>query len=240
MPGTEVNEIAFLDDKLTGVAHLRNNSINRTYVFSTTDGGRSWTNYFQPANWKNSRVTAVPGTRAFVSTSTHNNQLYTGSSVSYDAGMTWTHIDQTAQKAVCRFFDAKTGYAGGFHFSGRPFWGTQGIFKSEIVFQLPPCPDDERDHVKEGSHLEKYINATLVKVFPVPARDVINIVLEDKMVSRNTVISIINGDGKVVLTRNPMSSRSIQLNVARLLPGFYIVRIVSGSKIVNKSIVIVR
>jgi len=206
MTGTEVNEIAFLDDKQTGVAHLRNNSISRTYVFSTTDGGLTWTNYFQPANWKNSRVTAVPGTNAFVSTSTHGNPLFTGSSVSYDAGQTWTHIDQTAQKAVCRFYDAKTGYAGGFHLSGHPFLGTRGLFKSEIVFQLPPC----------------------------------NIILEDEMVSRTTVISLINSDGKVVQTRSSMGLQTIRLDVASLVPGYYIVRIVSGSTMISKSITIVR
>jgi photosystem II stability/assembly factor-like uncharacterized protein len=240
MPGTEVNEIAFLDDKLTGVAHLRNNSINRTYVFSTTDGGLTWVNYFQPPNWKNSRVTAVPGTNAFVSTSTHPNLLFTGSSVSYDAGMTWTHIDQTAQKAVCRFFDAKTGYAGGFHFSGHPFYGTQGIFKSEIVFQLPPSENNQKGNLKVASQAETRITGASVKLYPVPASDVVNILLEDEMVSKNTVISIINSHGKVLQTRRLMGSQSIQLNVARLLPGFYIVRIESRNKTVNKPITIVR
>jgi photosystem II stability/assembly factor-like uncharacterized protein len=240
LPSTEVNEIAFLDDGLTGVAHLRNNSIFRTYVFSTTDGGLTWTNYFQPANWKNSRVTAVPGTNAFVSTSTHGNPLFTGSSVSYDAGQTWAHIDQTAQKAACRFFDANTGYAGGFHVSGHPFFGVRGIFKSEIVFQLPPSQANHRDIVKTSAQAEKNITDALVKVYPIPASDVVNVVLEDAMLGRQTIISIINSDGKVVETRRAVGSRSVQLNVASLVPGFYIVRIESGSKMINKSITIVR
>jgi photosystem II stability/assembly factor-like uncharacterized protein len=239
LPTTEVNEIAFLDDGKTGIAHLRNNNIFRTYVFSTTDGGLTWTNYFQPPNWKNSRVTAVPGTNAFVSTSTHPNPLFTGSSVSYDAGQTWTHIDQTAQKAVCRFYDANTGYAGGFHFSGHPFYGTRGIFKSEIVFDLPPSGDNQRS-VVAVSQTEKNKTEALVNIYPVPASNVVNVVLEDGMVSRQTVVSIINSDGKVVETSNTAGSRSIQLNVARLLTGFYVVRITSGSKIINKPITIVR
>jgi photosystem II stability/assembly factor-like uncharacterized protein len=240
MTGTEVNEIAFLDDGRTGVAHLRNNSIFRTYVFSTTDGGLTWTNYFQPANWKNSRVTAVPGINAFVSTSTHPNPLFTGSSVSYDAGQTWTHIDQTDQKAVCRFYDANTGYAGGFHVTGHPYFGTRGIFKSEIVFQLPSCEDNQRSIVKTDNETEKNITDALVKVYPTPARDVVNIILEDAMLNRRTVISIISSDGKVLEIKNSVGERSIQLNVARLVPGFYIIRIESGSKMINKPITIVR
>jgi photosystem II stability/assembly factor-like uncharacterized protein len=142
LPGTEVNEIAFLDDGLTGIAHLRNNTIGRTYVFSTTDGGLTWTNYFQPPNWKNSRVTAVPGTHAFVSTAVHGNPIFQGSAVSYDAGKTWTEIEKDADKAVCRFFDANTGYAGGFYITGHPVLGVGGMFKSQIVFQTPLSPDN--------------------------------------------------------------------------------------------------
>ena len=240
LPSTEVNEIAFLDDGLTGVAHLRNPNIFRTYVLSTTDGGLTWTNYFQPANWKNSRVTAVPGTNAFVSTSTHPNPLFTGSSVSYDAGQTWTHIDQTAQKAVCRFYDANTGYAGGFHVTGHPFYGDKGIFKSEIVFQRPPAQPGERANVKTSFQAEKNTTDALVKVYPTPASDVVNIILEEAMPGSQTVISIISSDGQIMDTRKTMGARSIQLNVARLVPGLYVVSIESGSKRINKPITIVR
>jgi len=240
MPGTEVNEIAFLDDKQTGIAHLRDNTLGRTYVFSTTDGGLTWTNYFQPNNWKNSRVTAVPGTNAFVSTAIHGNPIFQGSAVSYDAGQTWTEIDNVADKAVCRFFDAKTGYAGGFHFSGHPIFGNQGIFKSEIVFELPSCEYGQRGTEKTGGQPESNITDALVKLYPIPARDVVNLILEGEAASRKSVISIINSDGKVVQTRTSSGSRSIQLNVASLVPGYYIIRIVSGSTIISKSITIMR
>jgi photosystem II stability/assembly factor-like uncharacterized protein len=240
MPGTEVNEIAFLDDGKTGVAHLRNNAIFRTYVFSTTDGGLTWTNYFQPPNWKNSRVTAVPGTNAFVSTSTHGNPAFTGSSVSYDAGQTWAHIDQTAQKAVCRFYDATTGYAGGFHFSGHPFWGTRGIFKSTIVFQIPPSQVTGVTITEKTAPVEKSSTETLVKVYPVPAKDVVAITLDDVLVNRPIAINIINSNGKVVETRSSFAARTIQLNVTTLAPGFYVVQIKSGTEVINKAITIVR
>ncbi len=236
IPGTAVNEIAFLDDGLTGVAHLRGRG--RTFVFSTTDGGLTWTNYFQPVNWKNSRITAVPGTNAFVSTSVHFNPLFTGSSVSYDAGQTWTDIERDAQKAVCRFFDAQTGYAGGFFLTGPPLRG--GIYKSQIVFETPAVPAVNVNPAQRSVQQDENSSATLVKVYPTPARDVVNILLEDAMLNRQTVISIINIDGKVVETRNAMGSRLTQLNIARLSPGLYIVRIESGSKMINKTITIVR
>ncbi len=69
--GKFVNEIAFNDDKLHGVAHLRDNNY-QTFLYSTFDGGITWTNLGQPANWKSSRITAVPGTNALVSTSVNS------------------------------------------------------------------------------------------------------------------------------------------------------------------------
>jgi photosystem II stability/assembly factor-like uncharacterized protein len=239
IPGTYVNEIAFSDDGLHGVAHLRGRS--RTFVFSTSDGGLTWTNYFQPANWKNSRLTAVPGTNAFISTAIHGNPIFQGSAVSYDVGQTWTEIDNASDKAACRFFDAKTGYAGGFYITGHPVLGVGGMYKSEIVFQTPPCEPDHRSVQKAApGQPEKSIADAVVKVYPTPANDVVNIILEDAMVSGKTVISLINSDGTVVETRNSSGTKSVQLNVARLAPGFYIVRIESGSKKINKSITIVR
>lgn len=238
LPSTEINEIAFLDDGLTGVAHARNPGIFRTYVLSTTDGGLTWTNYFQPPNWKNSRVTAVPGTNAFVSTSTHPLLQFTGSSVSYDAGQTWAQIDQQLQKAVCRFYDANTGYAGGFHVTGHPFYGNKGIFKSQIIFQLPPAQPAQNAIVKPS--VEKNNSDALVKVYPSPASDVVNIVLDENMLNKPAVISFISSDGQVVESRQLLASRSMQLDVSRLKAGLYIVRVESGNRSVNKSITIVR
>ena len=235
IPGTYVNEIAFLDDGLRGVAHLRGRG--RTFVFSTTDGGLTWTNYFQPPNWKNSRMTAVPGTDAFVSTAVHGNPIFQGSAVSYDVGQTWTEIEHDADKAACRFFDATTGYAGGFYVTGHPIVGIGGLFKSQIVFQ-PPAVSGTL--VQRNAQPDENLSAALVKVYPSPASDVVNIVLDEQLVSTNNLISIIGMDGKIIESRNPAGARSIQLNVSKLIPGLYIVRIESGGKTYNKTVSIIR
>ncbi len=243
LPSTEVNEIAFLDDGRTGVAHLRNNTIFRTYVFSTTDGGLTWTNYNQPANWKNSRVTAVPGTNAFVSTSTHNLAVFTGSSVSYDAGKTWAQIDQTAQKAVCRFYDATTGYAGGFHISGHPFFGNKGIFKSQIVFQTTLSKGNNliAGIAKQPTIDELAItNETGLKVFPTPAKNMINVVIPDEFVNAETVLSMLTPDGKTVITRRPSAVKLLQVNVSHLPSGLYTIRLTSKNKILSRQVSIVK
>ena len=237
--GAYVHEIAFLDDGLTGVAHLRNTI--RTFVFSTTDGGLTWTNYFQPPNWKNSRMTAVPGTHAFVSTSVHPNPLFTGSSVSYDAGKTWTHIDQTAQKAVCRFFDATTGYAGGFYVSGHPVLSQRGIFKSTYQFELPTTPVAQNNNVMQpGIQQMKLESDATVKVYPSPARNIINIALQNAASHTIQSVSILTMDGKVMEIKRLTGVSATQLDVSKIPAGVYMLQVRLNHQTVNKVITIAR
>lgn len=236
LPGTYVNEIAFLDDGLTGVAHLR--STTRTFVYSTTDGGLTWTNYFQPANWKNSRVTAVPGTTAFVSTSINSPQ-FRGSAVSFDAGQTWTEIEKDASKAVCRFLDATTGYAGGFFLTGPPFRG--GIYKSVIDFQAL-APQENKIAARGISMNDvKIAGANEVKVFPTPANDMLIVTVPDDLVKGKSAVSIVSMGGNVMLTKTAeVKTKTVQLNVSSLPSGNYMLRIESEKQTVTKLIIISR
>ncbi len=241
--GAYVHEIAFLDDGLTGVAHLRN--ATRTFVFSTTDGGLTWTNYFQPPNWKNSRMTAVPGTNAFVSTAIHGNPLFRGSAVSYDAGKTWTEIEKDAMKAACRFLDANTGYAGGLYVTGHPLLGVGGLYKSEIVFQLPSAQENtstpaEAAGARKPGGQQQDIADNKVAVYPTPASDAVNVVLPDALAGAKTVISVLSMDGKVIQTRSTAGAKSIRLDVSKLKTGVYMLRITANNQTINKMITVAR
>ena len=183
-------------------------------------------------------MTAVPGTRAFVSTAIHGNPLFRGSAVSYDAGQTWTEIENVANKAVCRFFDAETGYAGGFFVTGPPLRG--GIFKSQIVFQRPAPEESNIAAKKRTSENVETERENQVKVYPTPANDVINVALQDDMVNAKSVISIVSMDGKVMQTTTSAKARSVQLNVSNLPAGSYILRIASDKQTIKRVITISR
>jgi photosystem II stability/assembly factor-like uncharacterized protein len=230
--GKFINEIAFNDDRLHGVAHLRAGF--QTFLYSTTDGGLTWTNVGQPANWKSSRITAVPGTNAFVSTSVISSNQ--GSAVSYDNGTTWTEIEHTAPKAVARFLDATTGWAGGYFITGPPFSG--GIYKSQIDFQLP-LSQHESGKVT-GSKLVEQNAIDLVKVYPIPAKDVINIFFQGALVNTPSVIRILSMDGKVLESTESAGSKLLQLNVSKLAPGHYMLCITTKTQTINKAISIAK
>jgi photosystem II stability/assembly factor-like uncharacterized protein len=231
--GNGVYEIAFNDDKLHGVTHVRNN-FGQTFLFSTTDGGVTWTNLGQPANWKSSRITVVPGTNAFVSTSVISSNQ--GSAVSYDNGATWTEIEHTAPKAVARFLDAETGWAGGYFITGPPFSG--GIYKSQIDFQRPSSQHDSGKVT--GNKLVEKNGIDLVKVYPIPANDVINIFFQDALVNTPSVISILSMDGKVIESRKSGGSKLIQLDISKLTSGPYMLRIKTKTQTINKAISIAK
>lgn len=241
--GNGVYEIAFNDDKLHGVTHVR--TATQTLLYSTTNGGISWTNLGTPANWKSSRITAVPGTNALVSTSViRSNQ---GSAVSYDNGATWTELERTAPKAVARFLDAKTGWSGGFFITGPPFVG--GIYKSQIAFQIPPCLD-KNDQITAAeanseSVSDSYLNekikiAGAVNIYPSPARDIVTVSLPEAMVNANSVISVLSMDGQVKESVTSTGRKSIQLHVSKLTAGAYMLRITANGHTTNKLFTIAR
>lgn len=232
--GKFINEIAFNDDKLHGVAHLRAGF--QTFLYSTADGGVTWTNLGQPTNWKSSRITAVPGTNALVSTSV--NQFDQGSALSYDNGATWTEIENVAPKAVCRFFDAHTGYAGGFYFTGPPFNG--GIYKSTIAFQVPPSQHNNCKIQKGNTEKTVAITKNLVAVYPTPANDIVHITLPAGLSNAASKIAIISLDGKVVQTATYKGNSMIDLNVSKLIAGIYMLRIENNGKVINKTFTVAR
>lgn len=234
--GKFVMEIAFNDDKLRGVAHLRN-SFGQTFLYSTTDGGVTWTNLGQPANWKSSRITAVPGTNAFVSTAV-NNPLFRGSAISYDNGVTWTELERATSKAACRFYDASTGYAGGFFVTGPPRQG--GIFKSQIVFEQAAAADEMITANAAMQPEMLSLKSDLLKVYPTPAKNVVTIVLPDALVSNRSVITLLSMNGKVIESTRSSGSKIIQRDVSRLPAGSYTVRITTNTHTISKIITIVR
>ena len=211
MPGTYVNEIAFLDDGLTGVAHLRGRG--RTFVFSTTDGGLTWTNYFQPANWKNSRMTAVPGTNAFVSTAVHPNPLFQGSAVSYDAGQTWTEIENDAERPYADFLMPIQVMPEASSITG-PSSSWRVYLNRKLFFNFRPSA--KNNTIAKTSIQTEKISKDLVKVYPSPARDVVNITLPVALMNNVNVISLLSTDGKIIETRKSKGSRFIQFNVSKL------------------------
>jgi hypothetical protein len=240
--GKGVYEIAFNDDGLRGVTHVRDNFGN-VFLYNTIDGGKTWTSIGQPANWKRSRITAVPGTDALVSTSVIVGPTQ-GSAISYDNGVTWTEIEHANRKAAVKFLNATTGWAGGYHLSVTAALpqSNGGLYKSQIIFQVPDT--DYRNEITKTTQPtlqpEKLVIYDQVKVYPTPAHDVVTIMLPEAFAKTASVISLLTADGKTVEMKRSQASNLIQLPVSKLTPGIYILRISSTLQTVNKIITISR
>ena len=196
--GYTVYEIAFTDNGQNGLTHVRSN--NATFLFSTSDGGATWEQLPTHPKWKQSKITNIPGTNTFVSTSVVNTNK--GSAYTTDFGSTWIQIDNTAHKAACRFLDNNTGWAGGyFNDVSTPLSG--GLFKWDSAMSVSI---DEKE-------------TSSFTIYPNPAADKICIDLSESALEDN--IQFYNAAGELV--KEVSYTKPTEVNIADLVPGVYLI-----------------
>ena len=215
-----VYEIAFNDDGLHGLSHVRNNT--STKLFTTENGGVTWlqiaTNTIP--QWKQSRICSIPGTNTFVSTSTNSGSTG-GSSFTNDNGVTWTNIESTNSKAACRFLNSTTGWAGGF-FNDDPLYAISGgIFKWDNSIVL--------------STASNYLSDDAFKLYPTPANSNLIIETNETIYGKAATISIYSTDGRMVYNESTPSLKSKELiDINSIADGCYILKISTANGQLNK------
>jgi photosystem II stability/assembly factor-like uncharacterized protein len=197
-----IYEIAFNDDGLHGLTNIRlaNNTV---VLYSTVDGGLTWTQMTPTPQWKRSRVTSVPGTNTFVSTSViYPNR---GSAYTTDNGVTWVEIDGAVQKAACRFLNSTTGWAGGYYNDNPQYIIADGIYKWDGTVSLG---------IEENSMAADF------KVFPSPANDILNVHLGRDVSTCD--LQFYNAIGALVMEVSNTTGQPI--NIAELPSGVYFIK----------------
>jgi photosystem II stability/assembly factor-like uncharacterized protein len=210
-----VYEIAFNDDGQHGLSHLRSGS--STFLFSTSDGGVTWTQLPSHPKWKQSRITSVPGTNIFVSTSTNSNSTR-GSSYTSDYGVTWIEIDNATSKAACRFLDRKTGWSGSYFINNPGFPVSGGIYKWDSTRPLAlavPSPEIQ-----------------IPRIYPNPAADKFRIELP--VGNAGFDLGIYNAAGTLLKEVRITASRDV--DIADLPAGVYTIRSGTSSEFNQKII----
>jgi photosystem II stability/assembly factor-like uncharacterized protein len=198
-----VYEIAFNDDGLHGLTNIRTSN-NTVILFSTADGGVTWTQMVPTPQWKRSRVTSVPGTSIFVSTSVIFSNR--GSSYSTDNGVTWTIIDSVNQKAACRFLNSTTGWAGGY-FNDNPLYQISGgLYKWDNTVSLA---------VAENNITPNF------SIYPNPAGDVLTVAFSEDLSGGD--LQFYNSIG--VLVKEVNNSNGEEININDLSSGVYLIKL---------------
>ena len=177
-------------------------------LYSTSNGGASWTAMAPTGPWYFGDITHVPGTpNTYVSTGINPGTAaeprpeWLGSSYSTDGGQTWTAIDAGSQRGKVDFLNVTTGWAG--QFSDGP-GGVEGILKFN------------------GSLLGVSNNAVKagLQVYPNPAVDVVSVTAKKSI----EVINIFDMTGKKVKSFKGTN----QVNVSSLAKGTYILQVFYG------------
>lgn len=180
-------------------------------LYSTTDGGVTWSPVTPTGPWYFGDMTYVPGTaNTYVSTGINSSDAaYMGSSYSTDGGLNWTAIDAGLQRGAVKFLNSTTGWAG--QFSDSPT-GTKGILKFNGNLALAT----NENAVKSG-----------LKVYPNPAVDVVTVTAKNDI----KAVTVIDLSGKKVKT----FKTGEQINVSSLAKGTYILQVYFGNGAVENT-----
>jgi photosystem II stability/assembly factor-like uncharacterized protein len=237
--GNFVMEIAFNDDKKHGLAHVRSNTA--TMLFATADGGITWTKLAPHPKWKQSRICAVPGTDAYISTSVNFGAF--GSSISYDNGVTWTELNSTIPMAAAKFFNKKTGWAGSFFITGRP--GSTGIYKSTIDFKEKEEEDEDDDRTAAKRLTAGQPDEGAAKIndmmlaYPNPANAEIMITLNDDKLLSPATVQIVTADNRTVASRQFKMGKQFLMPVNGLPGGIYFITVAREGKLYSKAVKVI-
>lgn len=167
-------------------------------LYSTVNGGSSWNTVNYNGSLYTGDIEYVPGSSRLVSTSAATGS--SGSSYSLDDGLNWVNVDFD-QHTTTAFFNATTGYTGGFTTS--PSSG--GIFK----YTGTVLPTDT-------------FSKNNFSLFPNPSSDIITV--QNPNLDFNS-ISFTDVNGRIIKQLEFASVTEKQISVSELNSGIYFILI---------------
>lgn len=168
-------------------------------VYRTTNSGQTWSQITTSGtgNPYGDNIAYIPSSRAVVSVG--SNPSFSGSSYSQDDGVTWVNID-TEQHVDVAFFNATTGYSGGFTSSS----DDTGVF----VFSSSVLSVDNSAFAKA------------ISLYPNPTNNQVNINTTNSILQ----VELINLSGQNFKVFTPASSISLE----GLPTGLYLLKIITN------------
>lgn len=216
----QFNDFAFTD-RLNGLANgFDNNAV--TQIYSSNDGGQTWKNVNYSGTPMGLSITAVPGTSTYVTTSSFISPI-TGSSYSNDHGKTWTLIDSGAHALHndVKFLNSSIGWSGETETSASK---PGGMFKWKGCFQAT----SPVAYSGISKNLD-FATATTIKLYPNPTKD--RMIVEGLDPSVNTILSVIDGSGRLVQQQLSTQSSTYNYNLQNLSAGIYYLKVEVDAKV---------
>lgn len=183
-----------------------NNGFLVTYysqkLFSTVDGGATWSEVTKTGNLYNTDIAFIPGTSILVSAASANPL---GSSYSIDNGLTWITIDGIAHGKLA-FLNDTFGFSGGLNINAT----TGGVFKFNGIPLKNPSFD-----------LKKQILA-----YPNPTNGILHLNSENSIIKEASVFDLL---GRQVFSSKFSTLDNVTLDLESLQTGTYVLKVTSDS-----------
>ncbi len=192
----------YFRDALNGVI-LASTDTGATYkLYTTTDGGTTWSSGVAYTGGYNRVLSYIPGTAAMVATGANvTPPSVAGSAYSTNNGSTWTPIDTGTQRGVVSFLDGSTGWCGGFNTSAT----VGGIFK----------------YSGPALSVKDFNNTAEFSAYPNPTNGTIKLSSSINNVSNVAVFDML---GKEVLTKNYTNLNEVDVDLSSLNNGVYFLK----------------
>jgi Secretion system C-terminal sorting domain len=86
-----------------------------------------------------------------------------------------------------------------------------------------------------------FAKQSIISVYPVPAKETINITIAGNIINKPATVKITSMEGRVVYRKVAAAlSQTETIDISKLLPGKYIINIVSGKELINRSFEVIR
>jgi photosystem II stability/assembly factor-like uncharacterized protein len=211
------NRIAFRDS-LNGLCIAVDNT--RNYLYSTNNGGATWTEIPVITNLRAGSLCAIPGTNIYLSTAQSVSPFW-GTSISKDDGRTWITLEALDNRGTVAFFNNTTGWSGGFSGPGQ----AGGIFK----YNGNPV-----------ATLEENLAIESLETYPNPVLNTLNIEITTKELVSKLIFTVFDAAGQAVLstTKVPDATKiSARLDFSQLKNGVYFLSVYNGKTRLTRGVV---